>query len=63
MFFLRGGYDYQPSESSDRENIFGLALGAGVHLLVGTMDVTFDYAFRSVLYFDGNHVFSVKLGL
>jgi hypothetical protein len=29
---------------------------------VGSVDVTFDYAFRSTKFFDNNHVFSVKLG-
>lgn len=63
LLFLRGGYDYQPPKSADRENIFGLTFGAGVHMNVGTVDVTFDYAFRATKFFDNNHVFSVKLGM
>jgi hypothetical protein len=62
LLFLRGGYDYQPPGSADRENIFGSTFGAGVHMNVGSVDVTFDYAFRSTKFFDNNHVFSVKLG-
>jgi hypothetical protein len=63
LLFLRGGYDYQPPKSADRENIYGMAFGAGVHLIVGTVDVSFDYAFRSAKFFDNNHVVSVKLGM
>jgi hypothetical protein len=63
LFFLRGGYDYSPPETDRRENIFGTTFGAGVHTLVGAVDICFDYAFRSVKFFDGNHVFSVKIGL
>ena len=62
LLFLRAGYDYQPPKSADRENIFGATFGAGVHMNVGTVDVTFDYAFRSTKFFDNNHVFSVILG-
>jgi hypothetical protein len=63
LFFVRGGYDYSPVEQGPRENIFGPAFGAGAHANVGGTDVTFDYAYRTTKYFDGNHVFSVKLGL
>jgi hypothetical protein len=63
LFFVRAGYDYSPVEQTPRENIFGPAFGAGVHANVGGTDVSFDYAYRSVKYFDGNHVFSVKIGL
>jgi hypothetical protein len=63
LLFLRIGYDYQPPKSSDRENIFGLTFGAGVHMIVGSVDFTFDYAFRSAQFFDNNHVFSLKLGM
>ena len=62
IVFARGGYDYQPSQTSDRENLFGLTLGVGAHLLVGNVDVTFDYAYRAAKFFDGNHVVSMKLG-
>ena len=62
LLFLRAGYDYQPPKSADRENIYGMTLGGGVHMSVGSVDVTFDYAFRSATFFDNNHVFSVKLG-
>ncbi len=63
LLFLRGGYDYEPPASGSRENIFGFTFGTGVHLLLGTLDVTFDYAYRTTKYFDGNHIVSMKVGL
>jgi hypothetical protein len=63
LLFLRGGYDYSPSATEVRENIFGPSFGAGVHATVGNTDVTFDYAYRSVKFFGANHVFAVKIGL
>lgn len=63
LLFLRGGYDLQPSDSGLRENIFGACFGVGVHAAVGTVDLTFDYAYRSAKSFDGNHAFSMKLGM
>ncbi len=63
LFFVRGGYDYAPVEQTPRVNIFGPAFGVGAHASVGGTDVTFDDAYRSAKYFNGNHVFSVKIGL
>jgi opacity protein-like surface antigen len=63
LVYLRGGYEYAPSEAEERENIFGPTFGAGIHATVGNTDVTFDYAFRAVKFFNANHVFSVKIGL
>ncbi|MBP1647351.1 MAG: hypothetical protein H6Q30_796 [Bacteroidetes bacterium] len=63
LLFLRGGYDYSPSATDVRENIFGPSFGAGIHAIVGNTDVTFDYAYRSVNFFSANHVFAVKIGL
>lgn len=63
LLFLRGGYEYSPSNVDQRENIYGPSFGAGVHATVGNTDVTFDYAYRSVKFFNANHVFSVKIGL
>ncbi len=62
MFFLRGGYSYI-SEASDvsEEAIFGPTFGVGVNFNQG-MDITVDYAFRSVEYFDANHMVTVQLG-
>jgi hypothetical protein len=63
LLFLRGGYDYSPPEVDKRENIFGASFGAGVHTLVGSVDVRFDYALRAAKIFGNNHVISVTLGL
>jgi hypothetical protein len=63
LLFLRGGYNYQPPKSADRENIYGPTFGMGIHALVGGVDLSFDYAYRPAQYFNGNHVFSVQLGL
>ncbi len=62
LFFLRGGYDFAQNNSAEGEYVFGPSFGAGVHSAVGSVDLTFDYAFRSVSLFNNNHVFSVMLG-
>ncbi|HTY58593.1 MAG TPA: PorV/PorQ family protein [Bacteroidota bacterium] len=62
LFFVRGGYDLAQKESTDLAYIFGPTFGAGVHTSLGSTDITFDYAYRSVKVFSANHVFSVKLG-
>jgi hypothetical protein len=62
LFFLRGGYDFAQKNSAEREYVFGPSFGVGVHSALGSIDLTFDYAFRSVDVFSNNHVFSVMLG-
>jgi hypothetical protein len=62
IVFLRGGYLLSNTNSNATQYIFGPTFGAGVHTVLGNLDVTFDYAFRSVKTFENNHVFSVKLG-
>ncbi len=62
LFFLRGGYDFAQRNSADREYVFGPSFGAGIHSAMGSVDITFDYAFRAVNLFNNNHVFSVMLG-
>jgi hypothetical protein len=62
ILFLRGGYSFAQRESDQRQYIFGPSVGAGIHYALGSLDMTFDYAYRSVKVFDGNHIFSVKLG-
>jgi len=61
-FFLRGGYSYI-AEASDlsEEAIFGPTFGAGLNFNQG-LDITFDYAFRAVEFFDANHMITVQLG-
>jgi hypothetical protein len=62
LFFLRGGYNFSQKEEDRRTFLFGPSFGAGIHSLLGGLDVTVDYAYRTTELFDGNHVFSVKLG-
>ena len=62
LFFLRGGYNFSQKTRDQAKYIFGGSFGAGIHYLVGSIDVTFDYAFRAVDLFDNNHIFSLKLG-
>jgi hypothetical protein len=63
---VRGGYTFSPQTADDPtgENayIYDWTLGAGVHTNVGGVDLTFDYAYRNVKYFDGNHVFTFMVG-
>jgi len=59
--FLRGGYNLSQETRQD-SYIYGLTAGAGVHYPFTGLDVTVDYAYRSVDFFDANHVFSIKLG-
>lgn len=62
LLYVRGGYVYV-SEQSDNEdqNIFGPTFGAGIHINSG-IDITVDYAYRWVRYFDANHMVTVKFG-
>ncbi len=67
--FLRGGYNFSENKENNAINasdktsqIFGLTAGAGVHTTLGSLDFTFDYAYRAVEFLENNHVFSVKLG-
>lgn len=61
ILFLRGGMGFSQKQS-ETDYIYGPTFGAGVHYMVGSIDLTFDYAFRSVDVFDNNHIFSLKLG-
>lgn len=60
--FLRGGYNMAQEESDQRKYLFGATVGGGVHAMVGSLDITVDYAFRSTEFLEDNHIFSVKLG-
>ena len=61
MFYLRGGYLYSPQSSDDNPNIFSdFAFGAGLNFMEFTsINLTLDYAFVPVKYFDNNHVFTL----
>jgi hypothetical protein len=62
LLYVRGGYNFAQREEDAREFLFGPAVGFGVHSALGNTDVSIDYAYRSMKTFDGNHIFSVKLG-
>jgi hypothetical protein len=62
LLFLRGGYSYiKESLDVDEEAIFGPTFGVGLNFNQG-MDIKVDYAYRTVEYFDANHMFTVQLG-
>jgi len=61
QFFGRGGYTV--SENNDNDlNPFGATLGAGLVYKAPGINVTVDYAWRDVKFFDANNIFSLKLG-
>ncbi|MBN2572657.1 MAG: PorV/PorQ family protein [Ignavibacteriales bacterium] len=62
MVFLRFGYQVSPTLIK-AENVFGLAGGIGFKVNVGGMALGVDYAYRDAKVFDGNHIFSLYLGL
>lgn len=62
LLFIRGGYNFAQQETDERDYMFGPTVGFGIHSALGTTDISIDYAYRSMETFDGNHVFSVKLG-
>jgi hypothetical protein len=61
QFFLRGGYTFS-QESIDNSYIYGFSAGAGFNANFTGLNVTLDYAFRDVEFFQSNHVFSLRLG-
>ncbi len=62
MFFARVGYDFAP-DVDDEEHIYGFAAGFGINYESNGFAAKFDYAYRQTEVFDGNHVFSILLGL
>jgi hypothetical protein len=62
LLYLRGGYNLAQRETEEREYLFGPTFGVGIHSALGNTDVSVDYAYRSMKTFEGNHVFSVRLG-
>jgi len=60
-FFIRAGYSMAPQAVKDTY-IYGPSFGAGINQNFDGLDFTIDYAYRSVKYFDANHVFTLKLG-
>ncbi len=64
IFYVRGGYIFSPQASENAPNIFeDYSLGAGLNFKEITgIDLSVDYAYVPVKYFDSNHVFSLNVG-
>jgi hypothetical protein len=62
LLYLRGGWDLAQQVQDQREYLFGPSFGVGVHTSLGSIDVSFDYAYRGMKVFDANQVFSIVLG-
>jgi hypothetical protein len=67
LFFLRGGYNFAPESPNDATGaedayVFGLAIGGGFHYDLGGVDLSLDYAWRDVNFFDANNIFTIRLG-
>ncbi len=64
--FLRAGYSTAFTAGKDPAGesryIYGAALGAGFQRDLGGVEVSLDYAFRQVEFFDNSNVFSLRLG-
>ncbi len=62
MLYLRGGYTYvQEAVGNEEEFLFGPSFGIGVKM-PGSLGISVDYAYRTVRYFNANHMVTVKLG-
>jgi hypothetical protein len=59
--FGRAGIGMVP-QAADNENIFGATFGFGIGYAATGLDITVDYAYREVEFFDANQVISIKLG-
>lgn len=59
--FGRAGMGFVPQADANT-NIFGATFGAGINYAATGIDITVDYAYRQVDFFDANNVFSVKFG-
>jgi hypothetical protein len=59
--FARAGVGFVPQAEAN-EKVFGGTFGFGISYKTTGVDMTLDYAYRQVEYFDGNNIFSIKLG-
>ncbi len=65
MIYLRGGYRATitgQTEGDMGQDVFGLALGAGLNYQLGGVNLKADYTYRPTEYFQGNNVFSLAVG-
>lgn len=61
--FLRGGYLFSPQSTDDRMNIWeDFTLGVGLNLKeFSSLDISVDYAYVPVEFFDANNTFSIRV--
>ncbi len=64
ILYARGGYLYTPQSSTETPNIFqNYSVGVGFSLKkISNIDLSFDYAYVPVKYFNANNVFALKFG-
>ncbi len=63
ILFVRGGYLFSPNSSDDTPNIFeDYSLGFGLNTKsFSGFDISVDYAYVPVKYFDANNTFSIRV--
>lgn len=63
LFFIRGGYAFQPDKTSQTNGVFSssFSLGAGLNYKLAGMNFKLDYAYRSADLFKGNQIFAIRL--
>lgn len=61
-FAGRGGIELLQRDKEFDEQIFGPTFGFGIIFQNPSMDITVDYAYRTVDFFNNNNMISVKLG-
>lgn len=59
--FGRAGVGLVP-QAEEKTNIFGATFGGGVNYVASGIDITVDYAYRQVEFFDANSVIALKFG-
>lgn len=59
--YARGGMETSPTGADDLY-IFGPTFGLGLFYSTVGVDITIDYAYRQVDYFDSNNMFTIKFG-
>jgi Type IX secretion system protein PorV len=64
MIFLRGGYSYSPQSESANPDIFqNYTAGFGINFgSFSNVNISLDYAYIPVKYFDANNTFTVSMG-
>lgn len=64
LLFIRAGYQFSPGTDENTPNIFeNYTFGAGVNLKeLSGLDISVDYAYIPVKFFDANQVISIAIG-